>query len=60
MPQHKVVVADFCFWIHFQWSVSKCQGRSGGNLKKRQRGHSRSDFLMRVLGMKEVMQRAYG
>jgi hypothetical protein len=36
VPQHKLVVADFRFQVHFNGvSVSKRQGRSGGNLKKR-------------------------
>jgi hypothetical protein len=32
-------------------SASKCQGQSGENLKKRQQGRSRRDFLMRPLAI---------
>jgi hypothetical protein len=57
MPQHKLVVADVCFRFEFNGvSTSKCKGQSGGNFKKRQHRHLRRGFLMRVLGMKEVMQ----
>jgi hypothetical protein len=40
--------------------VSKHQGQSGENLKKRQLRRSRREFLMRVLSMKDVMQIACG
>jgi hypothetical protein len=54
IPQHKLVVADFCFQVRLQ--RSKRQGRSGGNLKKRQRRCSRRESLRKALGMKEGMQ----
>jgi hypothetical protein len=61
VPQHKLVVADFRFRVHLQRSKRvQCQGRSGGNLKKRQRRCSRRESLRKALGMKEGMQIACG
>jgi hypothetical protein len=40
--------------------VSKCQGRSGGNLKKMTQRRLRREFLKRALDMNEVMQIACG
>jgi hypothetical protein len=57
VPQHKLVVAVFAFGFTFnEVSASKRQGRSGGNLKKRQRRCSRRESLRKSLGMKEGMQ----
>jgi hypothetical protein len=57
VPQHKLVVADFRFQVHFQRSKrvqasrTKCE-----NSKKRPRRRLRREFLRRALDMKEVMQ----
>jgi hypothetical protein len=57
VPQYKLVVADFCFRVRFQRSKRVQTPRTKWwNLKKRQRRHSRREFLMRALGMKKVMQ----
>jgi hypothetical protein len=55
IPQHKLVIADFCFPVAFNGaSAIKCQGRSGGNIKKRQQRRLRRESLRRALGMERM------
>jgi hypothetical protein len=61
VPQHKLVVADFCFRVRLQQCKRVQVPRmKWWNLKKRQRIRSRRESLTRALGMKEGMQIACG
>jgi hypothetical protein len=57
VPQHKLVVADFCFRVRFQRSKRiQAPRMKWWKLKE----DAAKMFKERVLGMKEVMQIAYG
>jgi hypothetical protein len=61
VPQHKLVVVDFRFRIRFQRSKRIQVSRTKWwKLKEEATKTLRREFLRRVLGMKEVMQIAYG
>jgi hypothetical protein len=61
MPQHKLVVADFRFWVRFQRSKHVQAPRTKWwKLKKDVAKAFRREFLRRALGMKKVMQIACG
>jgi hypothetical protein len=57
VPQYKLVVADFFFWVRIQWSMHvKAPMMKWWKLKE----ELTQGFLMRGLDMKEVMQTTCG
>jgi hypothetical protein len=62
VPQHKLLVADFCFRVRFQWSKHVQAPRTKWWKLKEDiaKTFREREFLRRALGMKKVMQIACG